>query len=293
MGIHEGYALQLATCERCEFRTTPRNKIHRHNFYEACLVVAGSGTFQHGDKTYALKRGDLFIADDGVYHEILSLETRDLELVFLSFGIQHVAGHHVDTAASPTIERFLSSHALQMHGQLHLSLEFDLLFDLQRRNSSTAVDYRREHMRLLVLRLMDALTVTANRQRNAVKPSDWLQRVIEAVDRSLHESLRVADLARQSAMSERTFRRMIRKEARQTITALIQARRLRRATHLLLLPEFSAAEIGYQLGIADPAQFSRWFKEMTGMTPRRFRLTTRPADPKLDGVSMATEFMRQ
>ena len=55
------------------------------------------------------------------------------------------------------------------------------------------------------------------------------------------------------------------------LTDEINRRRIARAGHLLLLPDISIAEVGYQVGIQSPAQFSRIFKTVNGLTPRAYR----------------------
>ncbi len=46
---------------------------------------------------------------------------------------------------------------------------------------------------------------------------------------------------------------------------------MERAAELLLLPDISVAEAGYQVGILSASQFSRQFRETRGLTPREYR----------------------
>jgi AraC-like DNA-binding protein len=55
------------------------------------------------------------------------------------------------------------------------------------------------------------------------------------------------------------------------LTEEIAHRRVERAGHLLLLPDISVAEAGYQVGIDSPAQFSRIFKSVKQFTPTEYR----------------------
>ena len=65
-------------------------------------------------------------------------------------------------------------------------------------------------------------------------------------------------------MSERTLRRRWKNAGGPSLTDAINHRRVARASHLLLLPDISIAEAGYQVGIESPAQFSRLFRNVKG-----------------------------
>jgi AraC-like DNA-binding protein len=72
-------------------------------------------------------------------------------------------------------------------------------------------------------------------------------------------------------MSERTLRRKWKKSSGLSLTEEINHRRIVRAGHLLLLPDISVAEVGYQVGVESPAQFSRTFRRVKGLTPKDYR----------------------
>jgi AraC-like DNA-binding protein len=71
-------------------------------------------------------------------------------------------------------------------------------------------------------------------------------------------------------MSRRTLIRRL-KEAGTSFGELLDTHRESRARILLANPEFSVAEVGYRLGYAEPANFTRAFKKWSGMTPLAYR----------------------
>src|SRR5258707_15172923 len=81
------YHAALSAPRSVPFEQVPENRVARHSFFEPCIVLSGSGEFEHGSAVFSLREGDLFIANPGVYHEIRSLKTRDLGLYFLAFSI--------------------------------------------------------------------------------------------------------------------------------------------------------------------------------------------------------------
>ena len=71
-------------------------------------------------------------------------------------------------------------------------------------------------------------------------------------------------------VSRRTLIRRL-KEAGTSFGELLESHRMARAKDLLRNTRYTAAEIGYRLGYAEPANFTRAFKRRVGVTPSRFR----------------------
>lgn len=258
------------------FEHVARNRVHRHSFFEPCIVLSGSGDFEYGATVYRLREGDLFIADPGTYHEVSSLNTRDLKLYFLAFTIVRTpkATDTVERALfnQKTLARFLVSHAFHLPGQTHLIPLFEHVSKLSRNvDNKTAAAFHHEASLLLLSQIVTALTAAAGFSDDERDESLLNNRVVESIEHRLHEPLRIAALARACGMSERTLRRRWRNRGGRSLTDEINDRRIERASHLLLLPDISVAEAGYQVGIANPAQFSRLFRRIKGLTPKAYR----------------------
>lgn len=292
------YRYLLGQPWRVHFRQQPRNFVHRHTFYEPCVVVSGHGRFWLGDQVYDLNPGDLFMPDPNADHEITSLETRDLELLFTAFVVTEVADGATTTAEDQLVRRFLRQHAPWCAGQSHLAAYLVWVEGLTREASLRSRGFLiEEAMRLLVLQVMSALAG----DRPADEPGEpadelILRRVRRAIDAHLHEPVYTSTIARASGMSERSLRRLLRQQLQCTVIAEIHERKMQRAAALLALPEFTVAEAARQVGIDDQAQFSRLFKRVMGVTPRDFRRSKIPRASgrtifsRIGGVALRTEF---
>jgi AraC-like DNA-binding protein len=80
----------------------------------------------------------------------------------------------------------------------------------------------------------------------------------------------VGEVARRLAMSSRTLQRRLQAEG-VSFQAVIDEVRREIATRALVREDLSIAEVGYRLGFADPAAFSRAFRRWTGHTPKSWR----------------------
>lgn len=293
------YRLLLGRPQRsqCEPGRPANDPLHRHTFFEPCLVSSGLGDFFHCGKHYALKEGDLFTSDVGVSHAIRSLKTRDLTLYYTSFAITEIEGLGADDdrCANQLIWNFLKDHRTVKAGQQHLRGAFEFLLRISiLQGWSHRTYFLQEWMRLLVLQIMAALAIADVSESPPLERLTELERATHAIDERLHRPIEVGEIARASGMSERSLQRLFRRTLRRTVVDEIQERRMQRAATLLMQPGLSVAEVGRRLGIEDPAQFSRLFKRRIGLTPRQFRSTHSPAAHawiQVGAAPMKTEFL--
>ncbi len=280
------------------FQRVTRNRIHRHSFFEPCIVISGTGEFEHGSRVYALREGDLFMADPEIYHEIRSLKTADLKLYFLAFNITQFRGEAVSEERSGlsrhALGEFLLDHSAHLPGQSHLISLFEHAMQLSRR------DGERSHGRfhgaasiLLLNEIISALTDSSRLSQEDQSDHHLANRIVAAIEKGLHRPLRIASLARDCGMSERSLRRRWKSWGRRMLTDEIAHRRVERASQLLLLPDISVAEAGYQVGIESPAQFSRIFKKLKQLTPTQYRQKYLGRVPSMQSAAgpFRTEFL--
>lgn len=104
------------------------------------------------------------------------------------------------------------------------------------------------------------------------------QRILRHVEARLADpGLGTASVARDLGLSERYIQKLL-SEHSETLSGVIRDRRIAEARRLLADPAarcHSIAAIAYQIGFTDPAYFSRVFREVTGASPRDYRLVRR------------------
>jgi AraC-like DNA-binding protein len=85
----------------------------------------------------------------------------------------------------------------------------------------------------------------------------------------------VAEIAEMAGTSSRSLQRKLAL-AGLTYSDLIEAARFEMAAKLLRTTDAKVIEVAFASGYADPAHFTRAFRRMSGITPRRFRNEARP-----------------
>jgi AraC-like DNA-binding protein len=110
-------------------------------------------------------------------------------------------------------------------------------------------------------------------RRSALSP--WQKRrVLEHIDLSLDEPIKIDDLACIARLSASYFARAFRADFGRSPHAYIVDQRIRRAQELMLTTDKSLAAIAVACGLSDHAHLTRLFRRAVGETPARWRRRT-------------------
>jgi AraC family transcriptional regulator len=96
---------------------------------------------------------------------------------------------------------------------------------------------------------------------------------LRRIERDGHESLSLAELAREAAMSPWHFLRTFRRVAGVTPHQFILTRRLHRAAVRLRTSDAPVGDIALESGFGDLSTFNRQFRRAMGASPSAYRLT--------------------
>ncbi|MER5437798.1 AraC family transcriptional regulator [Streptomyces sp. NPDC002790] len=130
---------------------------------------------------------------------------------------------------------------------------------------------RRSLLESLLLRLADSPgiapigTATAGTSR-----TDRHRRFVDALELHFRELHQAADYAELLDCSVRTLSRATRDATGKGVRELIDERRLLEARRLLGAAQWDARSVAAHLGFTDPANFGRFFRDRTGLTPTAF-----------------------
>jgi AraC family transcriptional regulator len=107
-----------------------------------------------------------------------------------------------------------------------------------------------------------------------------MSRVLEFMDARLDQGFTVAELASVACMSPAHFARAFKATTGQAPHAFVSARRLALAKRMLADDRRPMADIAFAAGFSSHSNFSRAFRNATGMTPgdyRRGQTRSRPS----------------
>jgi AraC-like DNA-binding protein len=258
--------------------SAPTNHPHHHACYELCLVTAGTGLFTHGNEEFDISRGDVFIADPGVLHEISSFETLDLDLVFFQFEL--LGGNWRGDAGEVRLGSFADDHHIIAHGEHHL---LDLLTAI---NTHMARSTRGHWLRQMSVQLLvECMEALAGRPLVASdgpeeEPDRGVEQTLDQAIRYIRaharERIRLDEVAGACGVSKRNLQLLFRRGADSTVIGFANTERMRVAANDLLMG-YRVNEVAERVGVPSPEQFSRLFKKHHGVAPKQYQMKYAPA----------------
>ncbi|MFJ3213014.1 helix-turn-helix domain-containing protein [Streptomyces flaveolus] len=129
---------------------------------------------------------------------------------------------------------------------------------------------RRSLLESLLLRLANAPGITPADTSAGTSRGDTYGRFADALELHFRELHRAADYAELLGCSVRTLSRAARDTTGKGVRELIDERRLLEARRLLGSARWDARSVAAHLGFTDPANFGRFFRDRTGLTPAAF-----------------------
>lgn len=135
---------------------------------------------------------------------------------------------------------------------------------------------QREMLQLLLKRFIIKCTRLAKQQLEPegsqnLPEVDLIRAYSALVEKHFREWHKVADYAEQLFRSPKTLSNLFRKYKLKSPLEIIQERIVLEGKRELIYTDHSIKEIAYSLGFEEPAQFSRYFSKISGMSPRQFR----------------------
>jgi len=142
-------------------------------------------------------------------------------------------------------------------------------------------EMQQENPDLSVVRhLLNALFIMIESERNKIEPSKngltssqntTLQNFLRILEENYHRPVGVDFYAEKLFMSARNLNHICKNILQQTVTEIIETRKLIEAKNQLTHSDKNISEIGFDLGYHEKAYFTNVFKKRTGQTPSEFR----------------------
>jgi YesN/AraC family two-component response regulator len=145
-------------------------------------------------------------------------------------------------------------------------------------SSEFALKIEQLHSMDMAASLMTKMAQTYCRlvRQHAIKGySPPVQKTVVYIDAHLSDNLTLSTLADTLSISSSYLSTLFKKETGQTLTAYINTRRIRQAKHLLETTKLQIQTVAQHCGIMDVQYFSKLFKNMVGVSPKRYRQTLR------------------
>lgn len=232
-------------------------------YYYLIFVLEGEGTLIQGNRTFPLRKNDMFCLFPQVTHEYFTNPDAPLHKAFFAFdgkqalqllnriGLQPQSPHMPNALTSAVIEKLWDF--------------FDLNLNPNRQNTDLA--------RLTVFyQIFDLLTLNADSSRgiDGCSPS-WLQKGMEYLDIHFAEGITIESVAEYVGVDRSHFTKTFQKAYGMPPMKYVQQLKVNEARLLLKQTDFKLSEIAQSVGYPDLFTFSKAFKKAAGISPSTYR----------------------
>ena len=248
------------------------NQMHYHDSYELVVVLSGRGTFVDGENSRSLSRGDIYLSDPGVEHEIHIEQTESLT-VFYAFV--HISKKNDDgsyTAEEKLLDQFLERHNSYATKQSQLLADFEF-FDLYTQNPKFMnIPWLMKSFENLIYNCMERLTESFKGGVILSKKNELqiFERALDYIDQNIAYKITADSIADAVFTSKRNLYLIFKKNLNRTVHDYINDRKISLAEHYLKM-NMSVTETANLIGIENISYFSRLFKKYRNVSPREFK----------------------
>lgn len=253
---------------------------HNHEFLEINYVSEGSGFHRIEGMSLPVARGDVFFLPLGVSHVFRPAHAQPKRKHLIVYNILF------STAFSRKLEqffeddevvlRFLTSpypeqtwiHCQDTDGTFQ-SIVHTLFEEFVRKRPDHLQVMRSEMIRLLLHLRRSQYKAPAVGEPALL--DDPLEHVLDRIREKAAEPLTIQELAAESGLSERQFRRRFEARTGMNYTEYVQKLRMELICKLLASTSETISSIAWKAGYRDIKFFNRLFKKLVGVTPTEYR----------------------
>lgn len=250
----------------------PSHRPHRMGFFELLLLTRGKGRGQLGGEPIELRPGSVLLA---AADEVMALE---LDAGAERFVLCLREGFLAGTEEPFLLRRLGLFRRSGSRRQLHLRPEERDWLESRLAGMAEEIDLLDAHSRgILRAQLLETLHRAERIARRdlpeelAGASSPWAERFLAVLESTYLEEHRVDTLARHMGLSPAHLHTRVKECFGSSPKRLISQRLMLEAKRRLDGTEKSVAQVAGELGFADPAYFSRFFRRWAGQSPGAYR----------------------
>jgi AraC family transcriptional activator of pobA len=248
-------------------------RLHRHeSFFQILYIEAGSGDAIFGEKSHVIHPPAIITVPPGLNHGFrFSRDIDGFVITIMKSHLSHPPGersHLGEWLATPHLTPLDPDNAEAAHIMQTLRRLGDEFENRRSGRNEVLAAYVSLALRLAarIFREGNAQELASNENARRM---EMLNELVQQHFRS-HKS--ASFYAREIGVSPTHLTRIVRSMTGNTPHEMIAGKLIEEAKRQLVFTLASVQEIGFRLGFADPAYFSRFFLKYTGETPRVWRV---------------------
>ncbi|MFA7231456.1 MAG: helix-turn-helix domain-containing protein [Victivallaceae bacterium] len=256
--------------------------LHSHEFVEIIVILAGHGTHQTKFGSYCIHTGDVMVIPRSGVHGYL--ETDGLELLNVLFDPKQLPLPLLDLYKLPGYNALfgLENDFFEkkcFYPKFHIEEDNfkiikTILTEMRQESEDRTPGFHCCQMGYFMALLVNLSRLYTENLDSIHEPSLNIGRIISYLNFNYQKDINLTEILHKVGMSKSTFMRNFKQATGVTPIDYLIRMRIAKASCLLHESNLSISEIAYQVGFADSNYFSRSFREIAGVTPRKFRIQT-------------------
>lgn len=237
-------------------------KSHFHSDYEIYYLVKGRMRYIISDRIFNLSAGDVALIPSGVIHNT-SYDDEMTERLLINFSGTLIGNTELLRVFSNGVIRLSESKRF----------EFESLFKKICDEKTKDDAYSRE---LMISHLCEILVYLTRSTERAVTPkldgySMIMQDAVEYINKSYASEITLDSIAKKCSLSRSFFSKKFKEVTGFGFSEYLTLVRIKSAERLLAEGKKNVTDIAFECGFNDSSYFASKFKELIGITPKKYQ----------------------
>lgn len=259
--LHNLHIRSIGYYPKAKDHYTYRKKGLPENFIFYC--VDGHGSYQVGDQHYKVGPNEFFILPQNVEHSYGSDPDNPWTIYWIHFG-------------GDALKELNETLAFQQHFKpYYVKNNNDILSIFTRIYKTLELGYSIDNLLFANMCLMHFITVFVyNSRYYAATPNektDCVDNAILFMQEHINENISLNDLSAQYNYSVSRFSNLFKKKTGYAPIDYFVQMKMQKACQQLDFTDRSIKEIAFSMGFDDPYYFSKRFRTVIGMSPKKYR----------------------
>ncbi|MDX5478706.1 MAG: AraC family transcriptional regulator [Cyclobacteriaceae bacterium] len=240
---------------------------HKHDFFLFFLIEKGKGHHRIDFNSYPVNDRQLHILLPGQVHDWdLDKNTKGFQLMIGKNEFETLGGYLYYSAFLDARFSVLDLREEEFNLLYH---EFDQIYQ-ESQKPEPDKDLIQWRCKIAIKLIIREREKNSDHSKRPLIP-DLVMQYISLIDKFYKSEKSMSFYADQLHVTSNYLNIICKKSLGQTAYSLIKSRIALESKRLLSISSISVKELAFELGFRDPANFSKFFREETGLSPSDFR----------------------
>lgn len=268
-----------------DYFTSP---FHFHDLYELILIRKSYGKLYAGKRIMNFQDGDIFLFGPGFghcfYNEQSFIDSGEKAHALVVFFREDFLGPgFFDNSGYIKVKELMekSANGIQVRQTEELSVLFGRLVTQHGMDELITFLRMLHHISSMNTGNLAIMNESQSLMKLTNRDSERLEPVMKYVIGNFKEELDSKKAAELMHLNEASFCRYFKRRMEQTFSQFVNEVRITHATSLLVTEQWDILRICYECGYKNLSYFNRQFRQITGHSPKEYRLAFKGAEENL------------